>query len=68
MKKVKDVYGMPHLWLPELSYGDRIHKAHMVPVTIEDLELEIRMTKSIMRYIADITSLCIAEGLVICQE
>ena len=51
MKKVKDIYGTPHLWLPELIYEDRIHKAHTVPITVEDLELEIRMTKSIIRYL-----------------
>ena len=51
MKKIKDIYGTVHLWLPELSYGDRIHKAHAIPLAEEDLELEIRMTKSIIRYL-----------------
>jgi len=49
MKKVRDGYGIIHLWLPELSYGDNLHAAHTVPLTIEDLGLEIRMTKSIIR-------------------
>ena len=51
MKKIKDGFGITHLWLPELSYGDNIHPAHTLPLTVEDLELEIRMTKSIIRYL-----------------
>ena len=53
MHRVKDIYGKTHLFLPALLMRDYFYPRKTIPVTIEALELEIRITKGIIKQIRE---------------
>ena len=53
MHRVKDIYGKPHLFLPMLLMREYFYPRKTIPVTIEALELEIRITKGILIHIRE---------------
>ena len=53
MYRFKDIYGKPHLLLPALLMRDYFYPRKTIPVTIEALELEIRITKGIIKQIRE---------------
>ena len=53
MYRVKDIYGKTHLFLPALLMRDYYYPSKTLPLTIEALELEIRITKGILIHIRE---------------
>ena len=49
MYRFKDIYGEPHLLLEPLGIGLYNYPRKIIPITIEALEFEIRITKGIIK-------------------
>ena len=53
MHRYKDIYGKPHLFLPALLMRNYFYPRKTIPITIEALKLEIRITKGIITQIRE---------------
>ena len=53
MHRYKDIYGKPHLLLSPLGIRKYFYPRKTIPVTIEALKLEIRITKGIITQIRE---------------